>query len=124
MARTDGVWTDQGGGIWSRRPGYPTRKDHTMTEATVIGTDVIVTGSMYRRTPEGWESSRQIATFMLPHRTHGLMDLHHAARIAADILATYTPADTYISLGLADDTDTLSAVFQVTDDTGNVTRIR
>jgi hypothetical protein len=72
-----------------------------MTVTTVIGTDVIVTGSMYRTTSEGWESSRQIATFMLPHRTHGLVDLHHAARIAADILATYTPADTYISLGLS-----------------------
>jgi hypothetical protein len=66
-----------------------------------LGTDVVVTAQAVPPPVDGWHTSRQVPTFVLPADVHGLVSLDHAARVAAGIMATVAPAGTILHLSLA-----------------------
>jgi hypothetical protein len=77
----------------------------------MLTTDVTVVAQLARVTEDGWQSSRQVPTFTVPHGVHGLMSLGHAAVIAAEILAAQTPKGTEIILALSTPTSYGTATF-------------
>jgi hypothetical protein len=76
--------------------------------------DVTVTANVIGPAVDGWQSGgRQVPTFTLPANVHGLVSLHHAGRIAADILSTAAPAGTVLHLSLVHRDDALSVSYRV-----------
>lgn len=66
---------------------------------------------------DGWDSVRQVPTFMLSRRVQGITSLEHAARVAADVMASVPLVyGARLSIGLSCGPESFGATFAINAD--------